>query len=617
MTATDRHTSSVDRQRVAVVTGGGGGIGGAIAEELGRTGTFVVTVDPLVTVDGSEQIPTPEESTAGRIVAAGGSARASTVSVTDRAGVRHLFESLVDEFGGLDAVVNVAGISRPTSFAKGAEEDWIGVLSVHLDGYLNILGAALPIMAAAGHGRILGVTSGSGWRAANTGAYGCAKRAVAALTWQLGAQAPPGVVVNAMSPIAATRMVAAALGSARSGGAARTGAAGRPGGGGAATGGLSLDSMPSPDQLGPLGAHLVDDCFGWCSGQVIFAGGSEVAVIAEPRLLEVVRADRATSLAGCSTPSPPVRSSPPRPISAATAGATPGSGRSSTGRAATRRRRRSWDRVRSSPIVPEVANAITAALDGRGVTCTTVLTDDVAPGFDGAIAALNATAERDGPLDAVVVALAGTPAVTGATQDWERVLDEHAGLVEQILADVRWSRAVAEYAATAERRVRVVTLTDATTAGGRSRAQASAQLARSARSATDDRVAAFPISVETPWSEGSRTVSELVAHLLGSDDSTGVVRSRAHGRHRPDRPPQPSSPERQHHVRRTRRPRLARRHAGQHRRCDRSSSVADDERRRGEEIRWFESPFEWWTPTCTCGIPPEPTGTRTCRVRSS
>ena len=93
--------------------------------------------------------------------------------------VRQLFGELADEFGGLDAVVNVAGISRPTGFAKGSDDDWLSVLSVHLDGYRNVLGAALPLMAAAGRGHILGVTSGSGWRAADAGAYGCAKRAVA------------------------------------------------------------------------------------------------------------------------------------------------------------------------------------------------------------------------------------------------------------------------------------------------------------------------------------------------------------------------------------------------------------------------------------------------------
>ncbi|HTZ09031.1 MAG TPA: SDR family NAD(P)-dependent oxidoreductase, partial [Acidimicrobiales bacterium] len=237
------------RRRVAVVTGGGGGIGAAVAEELGRGGWFVVTVDPLVSLDGSERLPEPEETTAGRIVAAGGAARASATSVTDGDGVRALFGELVEEHGGLDAVVNVAGITRQTGFAHGTEADWSAVLAVHLEGYLNVLGAALPLMAAAGRGRIVGVTSGSGWRPADAGAYSCAKRAIASLTWQLGRQVPPGVTVNAMSPIAATRMVAAAIERARQ--------VAKAGGGGGGGGGLSLTGMPGPEDLGPLGAFLV------------------------------------------------------------------------------------------------------------------------------------------------------------------------------------------------------------------------------------------------------------------------------------------------------------------------------------------------------------------------
>ena len=166
-----------ERQRVVVVTGGAAGIGAAIAEELGRTGAYVVTLDPVVSVDGSSQAAGVGPNTAQKIVDAGGAARASNTSVTDREAVEQLFAQLVREFGGLDAVVNVAGISRPTDFASGSEEDWAAVLAVHLDGYLNVLGAALPLMEAAGRGQILGVTSGSGWRPANTGAYGCAKRA--------------------------------------------------------------------------------------------------------------------------------------------------------------------------------------------------------------------------------------------------------------------------------------------------------------------------------------------------------------------------------------------------------------------------------------------------------
>jgi NAD(P)-dependent dehydrogenase (short-subunit alcohol dehydrogenase family) len=232
-----------DDRQVVVVTGGGAGIGAAIAEELGRRGSFVVTLDPLVSLDGAEQLPVPEETTAGRIVAAGGAARASSASVTDADAVRALFAELMSEHGRLDGVVNVAGISRPTGFAKGNDDDWRSVLTVHLDGYRNVLGAALPIMAAAAHGRIVGVTSGSGWRPADAGAYSCAKRAVAALTWQLGRVAPPGVVVNAMSPIAVTRMVTAAL--SRAGAGRRASGASGPSGA-SASGGLSLGSMPHP-----------------------------------------------------------------------------------------------------------------------------------------------------------------------------------------------------------------------------------------------------------------------------------------------------------------------------------------------------------------------------------
>src|SRR3954449_4871062 len=268
------------RQQVVVVTGGGAGIGAAIAEAIGRSGAYVVTVDPGVTVDGLGQENGPAETTADRIVAAGGAARASNTSVTDAAAIDALFAELVVEFGGLDAVINVAGIARPSGYAEGDEAAWESVLSVHLDGYLNVLRSALPIMSAAGRGRILGVTSGSGWRPANAGAYSCAKRAVAALTWQLGKAAPAGVTVNALSPIAATRMVTSSL---------RPQAPAGNAGDQNQTGGLSLAiaAMPSPEQLGPVGAYLGSEAFAWSSGNIIFSNGSEVARIVPPRELEV------------------------------------------------------------------------------------------------------------------------------------------------------------------------------------------------------------------------------------------------------------------------------------------------------------------------------------------
>ena len=478
---------------VAVVTGGGAGIGAAVAEELGRQGWSVVTMDPLVSLDGSERLPEPEETTAGRIVAAGGTARATSVSVTDGDAVRDEVERIIKEDGRLDAVVNVAGISRPSGFASGTEDDWRNVLSVHLDGYRNILGAALPVMADAGRGRILGVTSGSGWRPADAGAYSCAKRAVAALTWQLGAVAPPGVCVNAMSPIAVTRMVTAAL--------SRAPASGRT----AASGGLSLGSMPDPEQLGPLAVHLVSDAFGWCRGQVIFAGGVESALVQRPRLLEVLRAAPNVSLAQV------LEVVGPGAFAAAEATQTSSGGGNP-------RFQQAFDEpaslpppaVRSCAVVTdraEVGAAMTSSLESRGVICQQVAADPAVT-FDAARSALRAA----GAVDAVVVALSGGAPASSGTNDWERVLAEHDGIVTQIFANAAWTRAVADLG----REMRLVTITDATTAGGRSRAQAMSQLSRAGLGSTEKRVSAFAISAE-----GSelRAATELAAHLVCHGDA--------------------------------------------------------------------------------------------------
>ena len=494
--------------RVVVVTGGGGGIGAAIAEEVARQGAHVVTLDPLVTLDGSEVLPAPEETTAGRIVAGGGSAQASAASVTDADAVRSLFEELVAERGRLDAVVNVAGITRPTSFAKGSEADWRDVLDVHLGGYLNVLGAALPLMAAAGAGTVVGVTSGSGWRPADAGAYSCAKRAVASLTWQLGRHAPDGVTVNAISPIAVTRMVTAAL--------ARAGAASaKPG---AATGGLSLGSMPEPEELGPLGAHLVAEVRPWCNGRVLFAGGSEVAVVDAPRLLEVVRTGDVTNLAHVLGAVVPEALIPAQQRQATGGAANP---RFASTYADAPADERLTAAVRSCAVVaddPSIADAVAAALRAQGIGVHPIPPGRPS-GFEGVARALASASDPDA-LDAVVVALAG-PAASGA-EGWERVVAEHAGLPAGIRADAAWSRAVSDHAARVERPLRLVTLTDATTAGGRSRAQAAAQLARVSRQSTGDRVAAFSVAIESMATADLRAAGDLTAQLLANPASVDL-----------------------------------------------------------------------------------------------
>ncbi len=489
---------------VAVVTGGAVGIGAAIAEELGRAGVFVVTVDPGVAVDGSPGEGGTEATTAQRIIDAGGQARASNISVTDEDAVRTLFADLAEEFGALDAVVNVAGISRPTGFAHGVEDDWRAVLSVHLDGYLNVLRAALPLMSAAGHGRILGVTSGSGWRAADAGAYSCAKRAVAALTWRIGQETPPGVTVNALSPIAATRMVLGAL--------SRAGASA----GDSSTGGvaLGLASVPPPEHLGPVGAYLAGETFSsWARGQIMFSNGAELAWVAPPRLLEVARTSEVGSLLSV------LESFTGKVLGPAEAAqGSNGGGNPRLGSAFVDGPAEGGASVASRAVivtdVPAWGTRLTEALASRGVECVTI--DAPATTFATASEQLAATASASGPVDAVVVALAGA-AESASADGWARVLEEHADVTRQIGDDAAWVRAVSDYSAGAARAVRVVTVVDASTAGGRSRAQSAAQLSRVAHAATEDRVDAFALSVEAAG--GGEPIGEIVAHLVCDADS--------------------------------------------------------------------------------------------------
>jgi NAD(P)-dependent dehydrogenase (short-subunit alcohol dehydrogenase family) len=510
-------SGSTNKPRVAVVTGGALGIGAAIAEELGRHGAFVVTVDPGVSVDGRPGGGDAEETTAQRIAAAGGQARASNISVTDADAVRALFAELVEEFGALDTVVNVAGISRPTGFASGVEDDWRAVLDVHLNGYLNVLRAALPHMVAAGDGRILGVTSGSGWRPADAGAYSCAKRAVAALTWQIGHATPSGVTVNALSPIAATRMVLGAV--------SRQAGAGNQTGRDSATGGvsLSLDDVPPPEHLGPIGAYLAGEDFAaGCRGQIMFSNGAEVAWVVPPQLLEVARTTDVGSLPRLLELLVPTVLVPAEATQASNGGGNP-------------RLRGAFDEPgpSASPAanagravvvtdVPTSGTAITKSLTSRGIECVTL--DQPETSFS-ASEQLAAVARESGPVDAVVVALAGegTPAVVSADGPaWQRVLDEHTGITDRIATDAAWVRAVADLAAASERPVRIVTVVDATTAGGRSRAQAATQLSRAAHPATSDRVDAFAISVESAHASAFGQAAEVAAYLA-SAAGTGAL----------------------------------------------------------------------------------------------
>jgi len=178
--------------------------------------------------------------------------------------------------------------------------------------------------------------------------------------------------------------------------------------------------------------------------------------------------------------------------------------------------------VRTCAVVTDrdgFAASLTAALEARSVTCHHV---EVAHGFGDAAKALSSVVDAAAPIDAIVVAPEGRQP-TASTNGWEQVLAEHRGIIDHIYTDAGWARAAADYASSAARPVQLVTLTDAAREGGRSRAQASAQLARVAGSSTEGRVTAFAASIETSEAEAAQPAGELVAHLLGNPEAAALA----------------------------------------------------------------------------------------------
>ncbi|WP_029086799.1 SDR family NAD(P)-dependent oxidoreductase [Brevundimonas aveniformis] len=194
--------------RVAIVTGAGGGLGRQHALALGKRRAKVVVNDFGGARDGTGGSTGPAHQVADEIRAAGGEAIAAVCSVTDEAGVEDMVRSAIETWGRVDILVNNAGVLRDKTFAKMTLDDFRFVLDVHLMGAVICSKAVWEIMRAQNYGRIAMTTSSSGlygnFGQAN---YGAAKLGLVGLMQTLAIEgAKYDIRVNSLAPTAATRM---------------------------------------------------------------------------------------------------------------------------------------------------------------------------------------------------------------------------------------------------------------------------------------------------------------------------------------------------------------------------------------------------------------------------
>ena len=245
--------------KVAVVTGGGTGIGRAVAIDLAAAGTKVVVNDYGVSVDGRDPSSEPANEVVARIRSKGGIAVASPESVATMAGGRSVVDLALREFGDLHVVVCCAGILRERMIFNMSEDEWDAVIAVHLKGHFTVMQPATRHMREKKAGSIITFTSTAGLEGSpGQPNYSAAKEGIVGLTRSTAlAMARYGVRCNAISPTADTRMTQRLPGERR-----------------------GLATATPPEAIGPVATFLASDRAAHITGQIIGVRGTEVTVYA-------------------------------------------------------------------------------------------------------------------------------------------------------------------------------------------------------------------------------------------------------------------------------------------------------------------------------------------------
>ncbi|MGB3627512.1 MAG: SDR family NAD(P)-dependent oxidoreductase [Henriciella sp.] len=261
--------------KVVLVTGGGNGIGKECALLAAKAGARVVVNDLGGGLSGADEGDAgPAEKVTAEIRAAGGEAVSNSDSVTDYKAVEGMVEQAKDEFGGLHAIMNPAGILRDGMFHKMSESDWKAVIDVHLNGTFNVTRASINEFRDQEDGAYVLFTSTTGL-IGNIGQanYGAAKLGIASLSHIIAMEgARKNVRSNVIAPFAWTRMIAS-IPVKDEAGAKRV---------------ERMKNGMRADQVAQFAIALCADGAKDVSGQIFSVRGNEVILFNQPRPVKSV-----------------------------------------------------------------------------------------------------------------------------------------------------------------------------------------------------------------------------------------------------------------------------------------------------------------------------------------
>jgi NAD(P)-dependent dehydrogenase (short-subunit alcohol dehydrogenase family) len=243
--------------KVVAVTGGGGGIGRAVALAAAAEGAKVLVADYGVSMAGEDPSSEVAEAVVAEITKTGAEALAVADDISKMDAGERLITTAVDTYGRIDGVVAVAGILRERMLFNMSEDEWDAVIATHLKGHFTVFRAAAAVMRKQESGALVGFTSGAFQGSVAQANYAAAKGGIVSLVRSAAVGLHRyGVTANAIAPVARTRMSANVP--------------------------SELAEMGDAEDVAPMVVYLLSDQAKHVTGQVYTVVGSKIAVWNQP-----------------------------------------------------------------------------------------------------------------------------------------------------------------------------------------------------------------------------------------------------------------------------------------------------------------------------------------------